>query len=65
MSGPIGVGQTFDHDTEFTCPFCGRQAYTVKQPLGLMHAEPACSTFIDLEPDEYLHRVNALLRRRN
>ena len=51
------TGETLAVRLSFVCPFCGRAA-AVCDPYAVMHAEPACVKFRDLEPTDYLHAVN-------
>jgi hypothetical protein len=46
----------------FKCPFCKGDASAVETASGIpgvMHTMPTCEKFDELEPDDYLHAVNA------
>ena len=45
---------------EFTCPFCGLGAVAYKSGA-VIHVEPVCQMFRDLEPDQFLYEVNEKL----
>jgi hypothetical protein len=54
----------------FDCPFCGLHAESFEQVdnpdvVGVLHAQPACPTFLQLTPDQYIHAVANMMRARN
>lgn len=57
MTNPIEVHTR----VSFICPFCGMRAEVIEPP-GVLHEQPACETFMKLEPTDYLHVVNQRLR---
>jgi hypothetical protein len=57
----------FRPSVEFTCPFCGhrvkageavRPGEAEASPC-VLHDEPVCERFDELEPDEFMQAVNA------
>ena len=48
-------------DVQFKCPFCGGTCTTVSEVLAVLHSLPPCQTFLDLDPDAFLHAVNEKL----
>jgi hypothetical protein len=43
----------------FICPFCGGQARV--GPTGAAHMEPTCTTFKELDAEDYVHEVHEVL----
>jgi hypothetical protein len=51
------------HCTQFVCPFCRKECEAHDHGDGegdvfVIHIEPTCQRFDELEPDEFLHQVN-------
>lgn len=45
----------------FVCPFCGKRASAGYDETGrplVLHTAPACKTFMDLEPADYMASIN-------
>lgn len=57
-------GHMVEERVRSTCPFCGGE-FAIVEPAGVLHVEPACQTFLDLEPLEYLVAARRERERRN
>lgn len=62
--GPLQPGQTVEELVSFTCPFCGGRVACTR-PEGVLHEEPACQKFIDLDVLEYLRAARLERTRMN
>ncbi len=52
------VGDLWNLDPEDLGPcVCGRRIYVDEKQFAVLHDEPACKEFLDLEPDEFLTYV--------
>ncbi len=56
-------GLTIRDGLEFVCPFCQGQCTASLEQECVVHSEPTCKTFDELEIDEFLHQVNERRRR--
>lgn len=57
-------GDTFEEIVSFTCPFCGGRVACTR-PDGILHEEPTCRKFIDLDVLDYLRAAREERVKRN
>jgi hypothetical protein len=51
----------FKAEVQVICPFCNGKAYLGFD--GAMHEQPACTAFLELEADEYVHEVHEFVQK--
>ena len=57
----VGLPEGFKADMKMPCEFCGKELQADSERGELLHALPACETFLsDIDPAEFL----ALMRKR-
>jgi hypothetical protein len=56
-----GTMTAFKPEVEIICPFCNGTAFLGFE--GAMHAQPACTTFLELEADAYVHEVYEFVQK--
>lgn len=54
----LKVGDKFNTNMQFNCPFCDGQAVVGEEAMAVIHSLPPCDQWIRLDALDYLHAVN-------